>query len=123
MEKFTGEATGSLFPVMTRWDVTGLNVICNIIEETKALWVDFSTIQEDPVIPEMIKRNSGIRLGDLSHMLPQAAQQLESNLSSLRFLLDKLRGVGWVPPSVTGFLGNLMSSCFPFPKWQVKALN
>lgn len=80
MEKFTGEATGLLFPVMTSWDVTGPNVICNIIEETKSLWVDFSTIEEDPVIPEPIKRNSEIRLGEGSHMLPQAAQQLEPDL-------------------------------------------
>lgn len=97
MEKFTGEATRLLFPVMTSWDVTGPNIICNIIEETKALWVDFSTIQEDSVIPELIKRNSGIRLGEGSHMLPQAAQQLESNLSPLLLLLGRLRGVGWMP--------------------------
>lgn len=44
------------------------------------LWVDFSTIQEDPVIPEMIKRNSGIRLGDLGHTLPQASKWLVANL-------------------------------------------
>lgn len=28
-----------------------------------------------------------------------------------------------MPPSVTGALRNLMPSCFPFPKWQVKEWN
>lgn len=37
MQKFTGEAGGGLlFPVVTIWDVTGANVICNIIEEAQA---------------------------------------------------------------------------------------
>lgn len=36
IHKFTLEARGLLFPVVTVWDVTGPNVICNIIEEVLA---------------------------------------------------------------------------------------